>query len=245
LNLGIEYLTYRKVKQLMESGYRRLIIPIGALEPHGPHLPLGTDNLIPLSLAREVAPEIKALIAPPIHYGVTNSLVGYAGSSRVDPETLKLFLMDIIKGFRLSGFKTFIIMNGHGGNIIPIKEALAKLWTEDAIRSIAIHWWIEVEGIKQEVFGEAGGHAGIDETAMIIATYPDIVEQLPEDELKNEIIVVSRGYETYPSAGTIILYKADEGSPKYNAELAKRFYDRVVAHIKKLLISLINRIERR
>ena len=241
--MEIEYLSYRKVKQLMESGYSRLIIPVGALEPHGPHLPLGADNLIPLSLAREIAPEIKALIAPAIHYGVTNSLVGFPGSARVNPETLKSVLIDIIMSFKLGGFKTFIIMNGHGGNISAIREGLAELWVKHRTRSIAIHWWIETENIKQEIFGEAGGHAGIDETAMIIATYPDLVDELPQEELKREAIVLSRGFSTYPSAGTILLYKANEGMPKYDKDLAKKFYDSVVAHLKTLLKRLVDYIE--
>lgn len=239
MNLKLMYLTYREVKDYIENGYTRLIIPIGTLEAHGPHLPLGTDIIIPERIAEKIAERIKALIAPSIPYGITTSLLRYHGGTSVLDKTLEQSLIEIIRNFYAYGFELFILINGHGGNIEPIKNAQRTLWKNYRIRSIAIHWWIYVKEITQNIFGEIGGHAGVDETAIILATHSDLVKKT---NMTNEVFVFRNGLDVYPCPGSIILYRENEGYPRFDVELAKKYFKAVVDSIASDILDLIDKL---
>ena len=175
-------MTYKEVEEAIKQGYNKLILPIGTLEAHGPHLPLDTDTIIPLDVAMAIAPKIKALIAPPIHYGITSSLLGFPGGASVSEKTLEITLKEIVISLNRHGFEIFIILNGHGGNRNAIKNALRDLWVNYKIKSVSIDWWIYASIITKEVYGEQGAHAGVDETAMILAKHPEMVKADLYDE---------------------------------------------------------------
>ena len=88
----IEKLTYIEVGKLIEKGNDTVILPIGTIEAHGPHLPLGTDVIIPSSIAEKLAEAIDGLIAPPIYYGITRSLLAYSGSLTVPQDVFKQYV---------------------------------------------------------------------------------------------------------------------------------------------------------
>ena len=79
-------LTWEAFREQVPSKTDLVMIPIGTIEAHGA-IPLGTDNIIPQALARDLAPRFDALVAPPVTYGVTNSLLPYPGSTTVSSET--------------------------------------------------------------------------------------------------------------------------------------------------------------
>jgi len=233
-------LTYREVEEALSQGFNKLIIPVGTVEAHGPHLPLDTDTLIPNSIAIELASRLKALIAPPIHYGVTSSLLRFAGTSTVSEETLKRVIIEVILSFRRHGFELFIILNGHGGNRNAIKSAQKELWMEHSVKTISVDWWIFVKNVTNEVFGEVGAHGGVDETAMILAKYPDLVRE--DLYSKNEVRLHEDGLSVYPEPGSIIIYRENEGLPKFNKELAEKYFVKVVEFLEKRLKSVISSI---
>jgi len=228
----LKYLTYPDVKDLIKDGWRRLLIPVGTLEPHGPHLPLGTDSIIPHDLAVDIAGRIRGLVAPTIEYGVVNSLLGYPGSTSIGESTLERLIVEIILGFSKIGFKYYIILNGHGGNIEPIRAAQRILWREHNIKTISIHWWIEARDITRDVYGETGAHAGVDETAIILHKHPELVKII---DVSNSVLYVSRGFDAYPTPGTILVYEKEMGLPNFDKKLASRYYREVLEHIIRLI----------
>ncbi len=240
MNLKLIYMTYRDVKDLIEKGYTNLIIPIGTLEAHGPHLPIGTDILIPEIIAESIAEKIKALIAPAIPYGVTTSLLRYHGGTSVSEKTLEQMIVEIIRNFNPYGFDVFIIINGHGGNINPIRNAVRYLWKESRIKSIVIHWWIYAGSITEKIFGEPGGHAGVDETSMILATHPQLVKKI---DIDSEVTIVKRGLEVYPSAGSLILYEEDKGRPIFDIDLSKKYFNAVIRELLSEINDLIKKLK--
>ena len=231
-------MTHEEVKKYIEEGSRILIIPIGTLEAHGPHLPLGTDTIIPTAISRKIAETLNALIAPPIPYGVTTSLLRYHGSTTISGDTLERMLIEIITHFHHHGFDVFIILNGHGGNIEPIKNAMRELWLEKRIRCIAIHWWIFVKEVTERIFGERGAHGGVDETAMILAVNPNLVKELDTSESTQ---IFRSGIDVYPNPGSIILY-GDEGRPRFDRELAKKYFDTVIEFIVRELKLILKKL---
>ncbi|CAG9621160.1 creatininase family protein [Sutcliffiella rhizosphaerae] len=104
------------------------ILPIGAVEAHGPHLPLGTDNILAERLAEKVAARTNAFVLPTLPFGQIWSLKNFPGSINVSNESLISFLIDIGTSLYEQGFKIFVMLNGHLGNAVALKEAARKLY---------------------------------------------------------------------------------------------------------------------
>ncbi|MCJ1909878.1 creatininase family protein [Planococcus ruber] len=115
-----------EVKEKIETS-RVALLPIGAVEAHGPHLPLGTDNYLAERLAKRVAEETGAFVLPTMPYGQVWSLKNFPGSINVSNESLIALLVDIGVSLHHQGFRVFAMINGHLGNAVALKEAARKL----------------------------------------------------------------------------------------------------------------------
>lgn len=106
------------------------ILPLGAMETHGPHLPLGTDNYIAARVARKVAERVGAVLLPVLPYGQVWSLYGFPGTLSVPDSALVAMLAGIGRSLRDLGVPIFAIVNGHLGNQAAMKEAARLLEAE-------------------------------------------------------------------------------------------------------------------
>jgi creatinine amidohydrolase len=104
------------------------ILPIGAVEAHGPHLPLGTDNLLAERLSEQLADRVNAFVLPTLPYGQVWSLRNFPGSIHVSNESITHFIVDIGKSLYEQGFEIFAMVNGHLGNAVAMKEAARELY---------------------------------------------------------------------------------------------------------------------
>ncbi|HEV2574791.1 MAG TPA: creatininase family protein [Beijerinckiaceae bacterium] len=98
------------------------LLPIGVIECHGPHLPVGTDAFIALELARltqRYAAERgrECIIAPPFYWGINGILVDFPGSFRIRPETAAALLRDVIESLNANGFREVLLISHHGDRI--------------------------------------------------------------------------------------------------------------------------------
>ncbi|WP_052329733.1 creatininase family protein [Thermicanus aegyptius] len=113
-------LTSRQVKELPKEN-ALVILPIGAIEQHGPHLPVMTDSLIGEAILTKALEKTKKnlpiWLLPPISYGKSNEHIGFAGTISLSAETLIGIVTDIAVGLRSSGFKKLLLFNTHGGNV--------------------------------------------------------------------------------------------------------------------------------
>lgn len=107
------------------------LLPLGAIENHGDHLPLGTDNDLALGVARAVEARIEgALLLPPIAYGQAWSTAGYPGTLSLSNETLTAMLVDLGVSLRRQGIEVLALINGHMGNLDAMKLAARRLHDE-------------------------------------------------------------------------------------------------------------------
>ncbi|MFD3259613.1 creatininase family protein [Paenibacillus lentus] len=106
------------------------ILPIGAVEAHGPHLPLGTDNLLAERLARRLAERTKSFVLPTLPYGQVWSLQNFPGSINVSNEALIRMLYDIGESLYSQGLRIYVMLNGHLGNAVALKEAARLLYKD-------------------------------------------------------------------------------------------------------------------
>ena len=161
-----------------------VLIPIGSIEQHGPHLPIGTDTLIAIEIAKKVGEKAKVVVAPPIFYGNSVQMVDMQGTVTVKPETLSIYLADICRAFAKQGFKKIVFINGHGGNISSIDIIGNNLSKELGVAIIRIDWWTLAWEEISKILETKLMHACEGETSLMLAIKPDIVkmEKAKKDE---------------------------------------------------------------
>jgi creatinine amidohydrolase len=150
----------------------RLIIPIGAMEQHGPHLPLGSNVLIARHLALDLSREFGVLRAPTLYYGVNvSSERHYAGTASLRQKTLHRALNELLATWETQGITEFILVTAHRHE--PHLDALATLITAIArVRVISI-WDVDIADLLDAQPGPL--HAGEAETSLMLFLYPELV----------------------------------------------------------------------
>lgn len=163
----------------------RLIIPAGALEQHGPHLPLGTNVLIARHIAADLSQEFNVLRAPTVHYGVNvASDRAYAGTASLIQKTLHRVLNELLAAWEAHDIREFIILTAHRHE--PHLDALATLVTQRARVRVLSVWDVDISDLLE---GQPGPlHAGEAETSVMLHLYPGLVrmERARDFELSAE-----------------------------------------------------------
>lgn len=184
----LEHMNYLEVEEYLKRK-DSVIIPVGSLENHGKHMPLGTDTMIPRRIAELVNDRCSDIvIAPTLPYGATEDLRGFAGTISLGVEGLRSVLSSICNQLFDYGFRRFIILNGHGGNNKPIELVGLDLYKKGAYLAI-VNWWLLAGQLNPEW---KGGHGGAEEAAGVMAVDPSLIkrEYLPLGEnIRNDISV--------------------------------------------------------
>jgi creatinine amidohydrolase len=94
---------------------RTVLIPFGATEEHGPHLPLATDTLHAVAVGHRLAERRPIFIAPPVPYGVCRSTADHPGTLSISTATLRTLAIDIVAALYRQGLRNFILLTGHAG----------------------------------------------------------------------------------------------------------------------------------
>lgn len=218
-----------------------VLLPVGTIEAHG-LIPLGTDAIIPEKLSVDIADQLNALIAPTIVYGITSSLLPYRGSITLSENSFENMIFDIAKSLKKDGFKNLLIINGHGGNISSLKNSSKRIYKELGLFVFIVHWWLLCSKVTDEHFGQTGGHAGLDETAMIQA----IDDNLVRWELLDKSVtgrVYRHGFDVIPFPSPIIYYKEGEGKPENNKDKSDKYYIKVKDEVLKTFQKAIEEID--
>jgi creatinine amidohydrolase len=228
-------LTWQEFGQRVPRDTDRVLLPVGTLEAHGV-TPLGTDNIIPEYLFEQIAGDLGALVAPTVNYGITRSLTGFPGSFGVRPEIFRDYVLDILLGLHASGFRRIAVMNGHGGNNAMLKEAAYRFFDRTGAQVCVVHWWMFCSDVCRDVFGQAGGHAACDETAMVMAAHPELVKaELYSRDLAFEY---HAAVDIYPAPSSIMLYTPGEGHPDFDRDRCHEYARRATAKVHDFLKGL-------
>jgi creatinine amidohydrolase len=234
----VEHMTWEEYGQ--EVGRRIIILPVGSLEQHGPHLPLNTDVVIPRRLAMMAAEELEAMMLPPIAYGYKSQGGGqlFPGTTSLDGTTLINLTLDILRETYRHGGRRFLVLNGHYENVAFVTEAV-ELFLRDAddARVVILSWWDQVsDEMVDELFAEAGfpgwdmEHAALTETSLMQYFAPELVR---EDKIIDDQSERKPTYSIFPPPDDIIpksgvLYKATYASREKGEKLAKQVVGTIV-----------------
>jgi creatinine amidohydrolase len=121
-----KYLTRSDLTALIKKG-SIAILPIGSLEQHGPHLPLGTDTLLAEYLSKEVAKKTEAVIFPSLFYGYSWVWKELEGTVTLSQDTLKKVVTESVESLIRMGFKRIMLVNGHDSNKMALKYIVRDL----------------------------------------------------------------------------------------------------------------------
>lgn len=150
--------------ELDDPAPRTVLVPVGSLEQHGPHLPLDTDTRIAAAVARRAADgDPVMLLAPPVAYGASGEHEGFAGTMSIGHDALRLLLVELGRSARRWASR-LVFVNGHGGNLPTVPDAVALLRFEGSDAA-----WLGC------TVPEGDAHAGRTETSVLLALAPDLV----------------------------------------------------------------------
>ena len=231
-------LTWKDFDRLLKQGVDTVLLPVGTVEAHGV-TPLGTDIMIPEAIAREIAPTLKAIIAPTVSYGITRSLGAYPGSLTVTSATFEAYLREILCSIASKKIRRIAVINGHGGQLEEIKNAALRVHQETGVYIVAVHWWILCQDIVVGHYGSEGGHAAVDETAAVLAIAPDKVKKGDYDE--SMIYQVNAGANIYPIPSTILIYKENTGKLDFDLKRAEAYFGAVCQRVSSFLEDVFRR----
>ena len=124
----LETMTSWEIRSALAEGRRDVVVPCGAVEQHGPHLPLDVDAVHAERLGQEVAARLgTALVAPTLRVGVSPHHMAFPGTISLRPETFEAVYSDYCRSLAAHGFRTILCFSAHGGNFAPLAEMEQRL----------------------------------------------------------------------------------------------------------------------
>jgi len=213
-----------------------VLIPMGSIESHGKHLPLGTDSIIVEHFAKKVEEKFsdKLMLTPTINYSFNLINRSYPGTLSVDSEIFAHYLEAVIISFFKSGFSNFFIFSSHGANEIPIKLAINNILgnycysTDKVFPKIAYKTWWNLAKLKSR-------HAEKLETELMMIIKPDFVDMDSVKDCKPDVLwyYFPSRKEYYPNS-----YGVNGYPSKSNLESAEIVYDKILNSLIEYIDSI-------
>jgi creatinine amidohydrolase len=175
----IQDLTWPQVAQLTGAGERLCVLPVGALEQHGKHLPANTDSAIADSICRAVSVRTGVPVLPCLWATSSQAHTAkWPATFAITPRLLIEVVVQLANWIRSSGFTKFLIVNAHGGNIAPLRVAVDEIRCQGGLQVGTLNWFTLSAEI--EAFVNSDGrdvHANRAETSLMLHLYPDLVDR--------------------------------------------------------------------
>ncbi|MHA1442109.1 MAG: creatininase family protein [Candidatus Heimdallarchaeota archaeon] len=184
MQLKTKNMNWPDIKTAIDKGYNTIVIAVGAIEQHGPHLPTITDSLIGENLTYRIAEKLgNCLQGPTITIGCSSHHLAFPGTISIQKSTLKAIMHDYTDSLVKHGFKNIIFVPSHGGNFSTVEEAVKEAQIKH--KPVKIIGYTDLMGfleIMQTISKEAGippkeagAHAGENETSLVLALAEDLV----------------------------------------------------------------------
>lgn len=166
-----------------------VILPVGAVEAHGPHLPLETDNLLAARYARRLAALVNGLVLPTLPFGQVFSLGDFPGSLSLSNETLTRIVVELGEGLYRQGVRIFVLFSAHLGNLTALKEGARELWARHRDMCTLHMFYPDLQKLAANVRESPAAHASYIhaceiETSLMLYLAPehvDMAKALAED----------------------------------------------------------------
>jgi creatinine amidohydrolase len=149
------------------------VLPVAAVEQHGPHLPVTTDSDLVTEVAVNAERRLgdRIVLCPALPYGSSHHHLRFAGTLSIGPETFTRVIVDLVRSLEASGFRRIVVLNGHGGNVTPVRQALSILaHAPEAEVALVTYWELAGRAFQGEppMESPALSHACEYETSMML-----------------------------------------------------------------------------
>lgn len=156
------------------AGHAVAVLPVGAVEQHGPHLPTKTDAFVAANVARaaseQVPAAVTALVLPAMPFGYSAHHVPFGGTLSLSGQVLAATLTDLLRSVRRAGLERALLVNGHGGNVEICGMVAKQAAIELDMAVAAVSYWTTLD-----TGTDVPGHAGSFETSLMLHLAPELV----------------------------------------------------------------------
>lgn len=250
-----EEFTWPEIREAV-AAERVVVLPVGTVEQHGPHLPLITDVLTAVEISRLAVESMpgEAVLMPPVYYSFNEHHLDFPGTIAIDGQTVIDYITGIGTSLAHHGFRKILIVNGHGSNVPFLDIAARNITNRSPAICAMVPWW---NLIPRELFAELreseypGGMAhGCElETSVLLYLRGDLVQmEKAEKDItfsKTEFfywdlqapspVFFQEWFSRYSRTGTV-------GDPtKASIEKGRRFVEAVVERMIRLIRELRQR----
>jgi len=226
------------------------VLPVGAIEQHGPHLPVATDALIAEAVATAAVDaadaDLPILLLPTMPVGKSNEHIDFPGTLTLPAETLIALWRQIGESVARSGVRKMLFINSHGGQPQVMEIVARELRVRCEMLCVTSSWWHmgKPDGLIPDEETKHGIHGGMVETSLILHLAPDLVRM---DRAENFVPVMKEIAEDYEKltyvGGVGIGWQAQDIHPagvagdatKASADIGRAIFDHVTAGYAKLL----------
>lgn len=240
-------MTWKEIQDFVDSsdGHAAIMIPIGCLEEHGPHLPLTTDGMLAVDFAAAAVQDtsLQAIVGPVVDFGVSVLTQGFPGTVKIRFETLRLLMENLMESCVTWGIKKIVLFTWHGGRSheMCLREASLNILGNHEEIDIFILPCVKLfedEAFKQKittVVESTGEHADELETSLMMYLHPELVhmDQLVKEFPnfpKYKVIAAGAPYMTHGVIGDATLATVEKGKLLFEMILAE-----LIANVKMLL----------
>lgn len=222
-----------------------LLLPLGATEPHGPHAPLSTDTLISLGVCERAAarltsdPEVRALILPPLAYGVTRYGAAFAGAISIREQTLRSLVGEICDSLAAHGLRRVVLVNNH---FEPEQVRTLRAAAHEAgglVRLLDLTRREHAQRLTDE-FRAGSCHAGRYETSLVLADRPELVHRRRMSALEAKMVdmpaAIAEGVTDFVAMGMDRAYcgAPAEATPQEGEQTFEMLADMLVEVVREL-----------
>jgi creatinine amidohydrolase len=242
--------TTDEIRDLLASGRPAVaLLPVGSVEPHGPHLPLATDTIIRAAAAARAAAELEraglsVVLAPAVAYGVTRFAEGFAGAVSVPAEALTAYLCAVVEGYVAAGFAHVCLVNNHlePEHDAAVRAALAGLPPGRA--SVACPLTRRWARTLSDEFKSGACHAGRYETSLVLAADAAAVRDGVAASLPDVSVSLSEGIKvgkaSFRAMGIERAYTGApaRATPAEGEEMLDRLAAMIAAEVNEALVAV-------
>ena len=254
----MSYKLHEKTWQVIKDETKKrktVIVPLGSMEAHGPHNPVGSCYILAESCSKSVGEKTKVPITPVIPFGVSDPYQNFPGTITVSSNALSLYVKEASYSLVRSGFKKIIFFSAHGGNNLSILRELALELreTRGALCPVVHLWGVLSQLVEPGLWGEGivPGHGGEPTTSVIQYLYPDLVKV---DEIKANVVknplkgFVTISHDSHKLNGVVyniplfaeeITQNSATGNPtRASKDIGRVLYEKLVEHLTDFVIKI-------
>jgi len=235
-----EECSWEEIATIRGAGLDMVILPVGATEQHGPHLPTGVDTLSVRAVAEGASAATSILVLPTLPYGCSSGhSAKWPGTLSVRPNTLSKMVEEIAQWVEKSGFSRLLILNGHVTNWAPLRCALENIRVDLPKMRVALRSLWEISPEVRDLYEYDGGtnwHANDAETSLMMHLRPELVDlnRAVDEPNRASCCFFSYTVDRESNSGSVGL--PSKGSVEFGKSVLKMCVDQLAVQLRSALV---------